>query len=70
MSRPLNIILPTIRFLPLTKDIIVSLIGIAENSDDIHLTIADGQGCPLKQAWIAEQIGEDEHGSPRGCHGP
>jgi len=52
MSKALNIILPTIRFLPVTRDIVNHLIGVVGGAEDSHLTIADGQEDDQKRETI------------------
>lgn len=62
MTAAVNIILPTIRFLPVTRDIIYHLIGAVEDAEDIHLTIADGQEDDHKKEIIlarAERLAKD-----------
>ena len=52
MTCLVNIILPTIRFLPVSQDIILHLLRFGEANDDVHVTIADGQENEEKRAWI------------------
>ncbi|MDD5558289.1 hypothetical protein [Candidatus Methylomirabilis sp.] len=55
MIPTVNVILPTIRFLPVTRDIIRHVVGTAEEATDIHVTIADGQEDDQKKEWIIRQ---------------
>ena len=54
MTCPDNIVLPTIRFQTVTKDIITHLLRAGEMYHDVHVTIADGQEDEEKKAWILE----------------
>jgi GT2 family glycosyltransferase/glycosyltransferase involved in cell wall biosynthesis len=47
-----NIILPTIRFTPLVKEIMTHLFITSQAYDDIHVTIADGQINEEKRSWV------------------
>jgi len=58
MRDSINIILPTIRFLPATRDLIRNLIAAVEDLQGVHLTIADGQGDEQKKRWILSKTGE------------
>jgi len=55
MTPTVNIILPTIRFLPVTQDIIRHMVTVAEDAPDLHVTIADGQEDDHKKEWILRQ---------------
>lgn len=52
MTCSVNIVLPTIRFLTVSKDIITNLLRVGETYEDVHVTIADGQEDENKKAWI------------------
>ena len=52
---PVNVILLTIRFLPVTRDIIRHVVGAAEYAMDVHATIVDGQEDDQKKEWIVRQ---------------
>ena len=55
MTATVNVILLTIRFLPVTRDIIHHVVGAAEDAMDVHVTIADGQDDDQKKEWIVRQ---------------
>lgn len=57
MTTTTNIILPTIRFLPVTRDIIRHVVGAIERDTDVHLTVADGQEDDYKKEWILRETG-------------
>ncbi|CUQ67235.1 glycosyltransferase [Candidatus Nitrospira inopinata] len=48
----INILLPTIRFSAMAKDIMVQLFRAGEENRDVHVTIADGQENEEKKRWI------------------
>jgi O-antigen biosynthesis protein len=52
MMCSVNIILPTIRFLPVAQDIMMHLFRTGETNPHVHVTIADGQEDKEKKAWI------------------
>ncbi|MCP9470687.1 MAG: glycosyltransferase [Nitrospira sp.] len=52
MTCTLNILLPTIRFSAMAKDIIIQLLRAGEENRDVHVTIADGQEDEEKRRWI------------------
>jgi hypothetical protein len=58
MKESVNIILLTIRFLPVTRDLIRNLIAAVEDLQGVHLTIADGQGEEHKKRWILSKTGD------------
>lgn len=55
MTCVVNIVLPTIRFEAVSKDIITHLLRVGETHDDVHVTIADGQEDDEKRRWICER---------------
>jgi hypothetical protein len=55
MTATVNVILLTIRFLPVTRDIIRHVVGAAEYAMDVHATIVDGQEDDQKKEWIVRQ---------------
>lgn len=48
----INILLPTIRFSAMAKDIMAELFRAGEENRDVHVTIADGQENEEKKRWI------------------
>jgi GT2 family glycosyltransferase/SAM-dependent methyltransferase/Flp pilus assembly protein TadD len=48
----INILLPTIRFSAMAKDIMAQLFRTGEENRDVHVTIADGQENEEKKRWI------------------
>lgn len=48
----INILLPTIRFSAMAKDIMTQLFRAGEENRDVHVTIADGQEKEEKKRWI------------------
>lgn len=55
MKELINIVLPTFRFRPITRDLIRTLIAAVEDAPDLHLTIADGQEDGQKREWIVSK---------------